>query len=128
MRLLNHWKPILISLIILYGSIASEDNFNKVPFLNIPNFDKIVHYILYLLLSITFYASIYKNTTLNKKQQITITFILIVSYGIVMEVLQYYFTSTRNAEMFDVLANTLGCISDIFIFFIVKKSGFVKYL
>ena len=128
MRLLKHWKPILILLIILYGSITSGDNFNKVHFFNIPNFDKIFHYIFYLLLSITFYGSLYRNSSLNKKSQIIITFFLVVSYGILMEVLQYYFTSTRNAEIFDVLANTLGCISGIFIFFIVKKPGLVKYL
>ncbi len=128
MKLLKHWKPVLISFIILYGSITSGESFNKAPFLNIPNFDKIIHYIFHLLLSISFYASLYRNTTLNKKEQITITLVLIISYGIIMEMFQYYFTTHRYVEIFDVIANTLGCISGILFFYVFKKLKLVNYL
>jgi VanZ family protein len=128
MRIIKHWKPILISFFILYGSITSGENINKVLFLNIPNFDKITHFIFYLLLSVFLLASIYRNTALKKMKQIIITLFLVITYGIIMEMLQYYLTTYRYAEIFDILANTLGCISGILIFPIFKKLSLIKYL
>ena len=46
---------IIVALIILYLSLASSDTFEKVPFFNIPNFDKIVHFGMYFgLMSVIF--------------------------------------------------------------------------
>jgi len=128
MRIIKYWKPILISLLILYASITTGEKFEKVHFIYIPYFDKIVHFFFYLLLSISLYASLKRNTLIKKKTQVIITLIFVVSYGLIMEMLQYYLTTSRQAEIFDVLANTLGCISGILIFPIFTKTGLVKYL
>jgi VanZ family protein len=128
MRILKYWKPILISLFILYASITTGEKFEKVHFINIPNFDKIVHFIFYLLLSISLYTSLNRNTLIKKSDQVIINLVLVISYGLIIEMLQYYLTSNRQAEIFDVIANTLGCISGILIFPVLNKIGLAKYL
>jgi VanZ family protein len=128
MKLIKHWKTILIAFLILYGSITSGENLNKMHLLNIPYFDKFTHLIFYFILSIVFYSSLQKTVLFNKTEQIIITFFLVISYGIIMEVLQYYFTSTRKAEIFDVLVNTFGCIFGLLIIPFLNKFSLVKYL
>jgi len=128
MKLIKHWKTILIALFILYGSITSGENLNKLHLINIPYFDKFTHLIFYFLLSVFFHSSLQKSSIMNKTEQIIITFFLVISYGIIIEVLQYYFTSTRKADIFDVFANSFGCILGLLIFPLFKKLDLVKYL
>ena len=128
MKLLKFWKPLLISLLILYASITTGDKFAKVDIFYIPHFDKIIHFVFYLLFSISLYASLYRNTLIKKKDQIIIILFLVISYGIIMEMLQFYLTLNRHAEIFDVIANGLGCIVGILIFPVFKKINLVKYL
>ena len=127
MKILKFWKPLILALIIFYGSVTSGSNLNKVTFFQINNIDKFIHLTLYFLLSISFQSSLLR-ITLNKKQQILITLILVISYGLIMEVFQFYFTSDRSAEIFDALANTLGCILGILIFPFLQKRNLIKYL
>ncbi len=127
MKLIKHWKPIIISLIILYGSITSGDTFNKVHFLAIPNFDKLVHFIFYFFLSISFYATLYQNTSLNKYELKIIVLLFTISYGLIIEILQYYYTS-RFAELLDMFANIVGCVTGVLIFPVLKKLHLTRYL
>ena len=127
MKILKFWKTIILALIIFYGSVTSGSNLNKVGFFQINNIDKFIHFIFYFLLSVSFQSSLFR-ITLNKKQQTLITLILVISYGLIMEVFQFYFTSDRSAELFDVMANTLGCILGILIFPFLQKLNLIKYL
>ena len=127
MKILKFWKPLLLALIIFYGSLTSGSNLNKINIFQINNIDKLIHLSFYFLLSISFQSSLLRNTLFNKKQQILITSILIISYGLMMEVFQFYFTSDRSAELYDALANTFGCILGIFIFPFLKKLNLIKY-
>lgn len=128
MKILKYWKPILVSLFILYGSVTSSNNLNTISFLNFPYSDKLLHFSLYLVLSIFLYASLLKNTNYTKKINIIISFIMVVSYGILMEVFQLSFTSTRSAEILDVIANSFGCFVGILIYKYIKKYSFAQYL
>lgn len=128
MKILKFWKPLILALIILYGSVTSGSSLNKVNIFQINNIDKFIHLSFYFLLSISFQSSLLQNTLINKKEQIFITLVLIISYGLIMEIFQFYFTDDRSAELFDALANTLGCISGILIFPFLKKNNLIKYL
>ena len=128
MKVLKYWKPLLISIVIFYGSITSGDNLNKVEFLNIKNLDKVVHFIFYLSLSITTLSALYKNSRFRFLDQKLLTIIFVVSYGLIMEMLQYYIASNRSAEIIDAIANTLGCLSGIWLFTYLIKFRLIKYL
>ncbi|MCG8410910.1 MAG: VanZ family protein [Bacteroidales bacterium] len=127
-KILNYWKPLLVAIIILYGSITSGNTFNKVAFIHFKHIDKIVHCIFYLSLSSTLLASIYKNTRLINKSQIVSVFIISILYGILMEYLQYKLTTTRTADFIDVISNVFGTILGYFVFIASKKLKVVKYL
>ena len=128
MKILNYWKPLIIAIIILYGSVTSSDDFNKITFLNIKHIDKLIHFSLYFILSISLLASLHRNTIIKTLNQKVITLIIVISYGLLMEVFQYYFTDDRSAEILDIFANTFGCIIGISTFPIVKKFNLLKYL
>ena len=128
MKVLKFWKTIIVALIILYGSLTSGDNLNKFSFFTIPNIDKLIHFLFYFSLALTFISALYKVTRLKKYDQYLITFVFSISYGLIMEVLQYYITVTRSADIYDALANTLGCIIGIILFKYLKSTQLIKYL
>ena len=128
MSLKKYWKPIIIAVIIFYGSLSSGENLNKLSLIHFNNSDKLIHFIFYFMLSITLQFSILRSTTINRKNQILLIFILVVSYGLIMEIFQYYFTNSRSADIFDAFANTFGCICGILILPFIKRFTISKYL
>ena len=70
--------------------------------------DKIIH--VFIFLALTFLWLSYINSLLNNTKPIVLFFILVVCllYGILIEVIQEFYVSSREAEVFDVIANLLG--------------------
>jgi VanZ family protein len=99
---------VLVALIILYLSLADSQSFNKVPFLNIPHLDKIVHFLMYFgLMSVIVFE--HRKSIIGRTQLVLIALIPFI-YGILMEILQMTITSTRSGSIYDVLANSSGII------------------
>ena len=95
------------TLVVTYLSLASIDTSvgNEI---HIPNKDKMVHFVFYFLFVFlwTFFAN-FKKTVFNSSLKILL---IAVFYGIMMEVFQELFTTDRTADVFDVVANSLGAI------------------
>lgn len=127
-KILKYWKPILIALVICYGSLASSSNLNKVNFLAFKNIDKLIHFLMYAALSLLFFIAFKKNSQFKRKEQIIITLMLVISYGLIMEVFQFYFTNDRSAELMDAFANILGSLFGLLIVPIFYKLNLIKYL
>jgi VanZ family protein len=75
---------------------------------NIPNKDKIVHftfYFVFVLLWLSFFNFV--NPSSKNKWLVLIAAIL---FGVLMEIGQGVFTTTRTPDGFDVLANSVGAI------------------
>jgi len=70
--------------------------------------DKLVHVVIFLVL--TFLWLFYVNSVLNDIKPIVLFFILAVClfYGILIEVTQELYVSSRGAEVLDVIADLLG--------------------
>jgi len=70
--------------------------------------DKLVHVFIFLVL--TFLWLLYVNSVLNDTKPIALFFILAVCllYGILIEVIQEHYLSSRGAEVLDVIADILG--------------------
>lgn len=128
MKIIKYWRPLFIAGIIFYGSLTSSNTLNKVTIFHIHNMDKIIHFLLYFTLSISLQSSLVRNSLLSNKYTVLITIIFVISYGLLMEVFQYYFTSDRSAELLDAVANFFGCIVGIFIFPLLQKMHLTKYL
>ncbi|WP_156950160.1 VanZ family protein [Maribacter antarcticus] len=89
----------------------------SVPRLNIPHIDKIVHFLFYFIfvvLGVKAVREIFKvNLELKKVLLYTVTFAC--SYGIIIELLQYAFTESRQGDILDVLANSMGALAGMFL-------------
>ena len=91
--------------IVTYLSLASIDSQlgNEI---HIKNKDKIVHFVFYFLFVFlwSFYAN-FKKIIPNPSSKILL---IAIVYGIMMEIFQEVFTTDRTADVFDVVANSLG--------------------
>lgn len=83
--------------------------------IDIPYADKITHFVFYtgfaFLGSLCFRERTKGNIPLGKATIMVL--VTAISYGIIIEVLQYMFTTDRMAEIGDVLANSLGALTGI---------------
>lgn len=96
----------------------------------IPFFDKLVHLIFYFTasaLGCMFFRELSRGK-IRKKKVFWITPVLLMIYGIIIEVVQGSFTSYRSAELLDVLANTLGAVlGTLFILALFSERSQLKW-
>jgi len=98
----------LVALIIMFLSLAGSDNFDGVPFLNIPYFDKIAHFGMYFgFMSVLLFEN---RKQLTGNRQIMLLSVIPFFYGIMMEMFQIIFTVSRSGNVYDVLFNSTGIL------------------
>ncbi|MDO6766603.1 VanZ family protein [Cellulophaga sp. 1_MG-2023] len=98
---------------ITYLSLGSVPDTTGGININIPHFDKLVHFTFYLVSTILggfFLNELRREKTVLLKATF-IMMIVAVVYGMVVEVLQYNFTTDRHGDVLDFLANSIGAIS-----------------
>lgn len=84
---------------------------NNVPLGEVSNLDKLVHVFFHFILTVLCFLFFQKYTNaLNSFKSIIISFLFSVFFGIGIEIAQELFTTTRHADVFDVLANLSGAI------------------
>ena len=109
---------ILIALIILYMSLTGSETFHKVPFYNIPYFDKIVHFGMYLGFMLVIILE--NRKSINGNLQLFLTALIPFVYGILMELLQLILTTSRSASFYDVIANSAGILASLLLWLWIK--------
>jgi VanZ family protein len=109
---------ILVALIIMYLSLADSHTFDKAPFINVPNFDKVVHLGMYFgLMS----AIILENRkTIKSRGYLYLIGLIPLLYGILMEILQATLTLTRSGSFYDALADAAGVFLSILLWLWLK--------
>lgn len=122
----NNKFTILVSLVILYLSLANAKTFEKAGFFDIKYLDKMVHFGLYFIFTITLifeHRNYFSNT-----RQLLLTALIPFAFGTLIEVMQSDFTATRTGDILDVLANTGGIMSAVYLWLIIKPyhSGKIK--
>jgi VanZ family protein len=99
---------IITALLILYLSLANADTFSKVNDFAFPYFDKVVHMFMYFGFMIVL---LYENRlSLKNNRSVLLLSILPVVYGILMECLQSWLTSTRTGDIIDGLFDLVGIL------------------
>ena len=93
------------------------------PSVSIPYLDKFVHIAALFLL--TYVWLLYRD--LNSVKRITVLQVVFACfiYGIIIEALQHWFTASRTADVFDVVANGIGCLLG-YIVFLKTRSIFIS--
>jgi VanZ family protein len=101
---------ILAALIIMYLSMANSHTFDKVP-INIPNFDKFVHFGMYFgLMSVLIFEN---RKTIKSTRNLFLLGLVPLLYGIIIEIMQSTLTTTRTGSIFDAIANLAGILMSI---------------
>lgn len=113
---------IIWTVLITVASLVSSNNIPKVSLLGN---DKIVHFLFYFVFVVLWSFATVKSY-LNIKYDLLIVAFAIL-YGIIIEVLQSVLTKTREADLYDMFANSLGAIVGFIGFFVVKNKIFNKY-
>lgn len=99
---------------ITFSSLFSFTGRVRPPRLNIPHADKIVHFSFYFgLVFLMALAAYTESKHRNAKDSAFLWGVALfaIVYGIIIEVLQWVFTTTRHGDVWDVLANTMGAIA-----------------
>ena len=95
--------------IITVLSLSSFEDIDTAA-ISIPHLDKLVHFFFYFVAAILGVLLIREQTKgrLNLSRSIIFATLIVIIYGIVIEVIQDTFTQSRSGELYDVLANSLG--------------------
>jgi VanZ family protein len=104
----NNILSIVIAFIILYLSLANSNTIDEVTFFTFPYIDKVVHFGMYLTLMLSLLFE-HRYTNSQLKGQLLMS-ILPAIYGILLEIIQKYFTETRSGDIVDALFNVIGVL------------------
>ena len=109
---------ITTSLIILYLSLAGSLTINRINFINVSYIDKIGHFGLYFILMSVIILE-HRNSFRNTRQLLLIALIPF-SFGILMELMQLYFTTDRKGELLDAISNCAGITISLYLWLVFK--------
>ncbi len=98
---------IALTIFITIASLASLRGLKTIS-INISNFDKIVHFTSYFLLTLSWFFA--TQHTIKKTTSKAILIGILISYGIIIEALQGGMTTHRQADFYDILANSIGVL------------------
>lgn len=98
--------------IVLIASLMPGVNVPRPNWLNLFQFDKLVHLCFYFIMCILMYQSIVRENLMkvNKPQALIYSVIFAFSLGLLVEILQSNLNAGRYFDIFDILANTIGAI------------------
>lgn len=98
---------ILITVFVTISSLVSLKGISSIS-IKISHFDKIAHAFSYFILALSWFFA--TQTDFKKKNFKIILILLLISFGIIIEALQSGLTTTRQADFFDILANSFGVL------------------
>ncbi|MBM1105993.1 VanZ family protein [Aurantibacter crassamenti] len=116
---------------VTYSSLASFSGIDTDSYsFNIPYADKIVHFIFYSTAAFLGVFSLreQKKWSVSKRKSFVLLFVFTVIFGIIIEVIQYKFTTNREGDILDALANSLGGLIGVLVCnFIFSNKGLLKW-
>ncbi len=113
-----YFFSIFWTVIVCVLSNLPGNSINNVGF-KIPHLDKIVHLGMYFILSFVVMLDIALRSKVIKKHFI-FSFFYSFILGILMEMTQHFFAVSRQADIFDVLFNSIGSLLGILAFRIIN--------
>ena len=105
-------------IIIYFCLIKASD----LPVVNIPNLDKCIHAFFHFVFTFVWFLFFSKQLIFdNRYKPLLISFLFSFVFGIGIEILQEVLTTTRHADVLDVLANLTGATLAVFTVSICNK-------
>lgn len=118
MKITYFWKPLLWLAIICYALFIPADELPIEPFLNIPHFDKIVHFGLFFVFCLLLFRPFKK----LRFQYYIIAPLISLILGAMLEISQHLISVSRSSNLHDFIANTAGIVASV-IFYYLFVSG-----
>jgi len=113
----SFWKVGFWLVAITVLSCMPAHDFIKPSFLNIPNLDKFVHFLMYSIFSYLLIQGLLRQIPTGKHEfLIIIAFVISSIYGLLMEIAQLWIFTSREADILDMAFNITGAIAGIIIF------------
>lgn len=106
------WVAVFWTFLILYLSFKNPSSEEKMFYF--PNADKVVHFTFYFVFVITWFQYLVFEKKQDLKKKITLVSAAIL-LGISVEIGQNYLTETRQGDVLDALANSIGGITGILV-------------
>ena len=106
----SYIKAFIWATLIFIGSAISGDSLNGVKFINIPGFDKIIHFTWYFVLCLLIISGVTKQKGILPFSQIILITIICFAYGGLLEIIQGTIFNKRSQGIFDFIANCSGAI------------------
>ena len=97
------------------------DNSNNLPVINIIYIDKVIHAVLHFGFTALWFLYLKKKfKTTSNINLLAATLLVSFIFGLGIELVQQYFTTTRTADIFDILANLFGAFVAALLIFVVN--------
>jgi len=95
--------------------------FGELPTVHVSGVDKYVHFTFHFVFTMLWGYYLWLKQDKTDLKLIVKVLLISLSYGILIEFLQETCTTTRHADIFDVLANLTGTAAALFFFILYKK-------
>lgn len=117
----HFYFPVFWAVSILFLCLIDTKELPSVTYLELMEFDKLVHIVLFGLLMLSCTVALRKQTRIAwaQKNAMVIALLFSVVYGSVIEVVQFFMVQDRTGELYDVLANGIGAFLGILFFRII---------
>lgn len=88
--------------------------------------DKIFHSLVYFVLTFLWFYSLIFHFKIEKGKAVLYASFISIIFGIIIEILQEVFTDTRQADLLDVVANSLGVVTATGLLALKKRNSVKK--
>ncbi len=107
------WHSVVIALVIFYLSIIRIPSDYIAPWMATVHFDKMVHFLLFFLLSVALaYDGLTPLQLENRRVKLLrLTILMPLVYGGVLELIQEYACATRTGSWLDWVADIIGSVA-----------------
>jgi VanZ family protein len=100
------WAALSWTGLIVFFCLIKSSN---IPAIQITNLDKVAHsFFHFVFTSLWFLFFKEQRNSLDVFKLLILSFMLSIFFGIIIEIVQALFTTTRKGDLFDVLANLSG--------------------
>jgi VanZ family protein len=107
--------------IIAYLSLAGSDSLDEFSFITFSEFDKIAHFTMYFgLMSLMLFEN---RNRLSKTKFILLLGIIPFIFGLILELLQSWITTSRTGSIYDLLFNLAGILLSVSSFLLARRFG-----
>lgn len=114
-------RNIIWAIVIFVLCSIPGDNIPQASMVQIPHFDKIVHFGLFFIMGIFLISELRYQTNLSRLGIAVIVFVLIAIYGGVIEFLQEHYFINRSGDFWDLCADAAGGVTSVFLFPFLQK-------